>query len=135
MVSKGSFIRIQVRSDGYNKVSMIDESKGIYESGRFVSCFLHRLICMMFLPNPYNLPEVNHIDRNKSNCRVENLEWCTHRDNIIHSFKTRIVPTGNNHWRFGSKAKESTKKIMSEQKLGENHPKFKAIIYNFTQND
>lgn len=45
---------------------------------------IHRLVAMVFLPNPRNLPEVNHKDGDKSNNNVSNLEWCSHKQNNIH---------------------------------------------------
>lgn len=50
---------------------------------------LHRLIAITFLPNPYNYPEINHIDENRLNNRIENLEWCSHLYNC--NFGTRNV--------------------------------------------
>ena len=47
-------------------------------------CFVHRLVGEAFLPNPDNLPEINHIDEDKTNNRVDNLEWKNHRDNLNH---------------------------------------------------
>ena len=49
------------------------------------SHLLHRLIATAFLPNPYNLPEVNHKDGNKANCSLLNLEWETSKGNRKHA--------------------------------------------------
>ena len=51
---------------------------------------VHRLVAKAFIPNPDNLPEINHIDGNKDNNQVSNLEWCTRSHNVKHSFDTGL---------------------------------------------
>lgn len=48
---------------------------------------VHKLVAEAFVPNPFGLSENNHKDGDKTNCNEWNLEWCTHGENVLHSYK------------------------------------------------
>lgn len=50
---------------------------------------IHRLVAENFIPNPHNYTQVNHIDGNKENNHVDNLEWCSNRMNSIHYHQSK----------------------------------------------
>lgn len=60
---------------------------GLQMNGRHYSISNHRLVALAFIPNPNNFPEVNHIDGNKLNNSIENLEWVSSRNNQLHAYK------------------------------------------------
>lgn len=68
-------------------------------TGKSDTILVHRLIAKTFIPNPENLPEVNHIDGNKQNNRVDNLEWCSISYNGKHAFRLGLQQPkkGENH--------------------------------------
>ena len=75
---KGRIMKTGLHYKGYVRLML---SNG---GDREHSYFVHRLVAEAFVPNPGNLPEVNHKDENKANNRADNLEWCTHRANSQH---------------------------------------------------
>lgn len=66
---------------------------------RLSSRLLHRLVAQAFIPNPENKATVNHINGNKTDNRVENLEWMTFVENVKHGWKTGLIK-GVNHGNY-----------------------------------
>ena len=58
---------------------------------------LHRIIADAFIPNPESKPNINHINHDRKDNRIENLEWCTQSENVIHAVKAgRWTQGGHN---------------------------------------
>ena len=73
-VKKEKILTPTINSSGYYHTCL-------RKDGRSVAVYIHRIVAQAFLPNPDNLPLINHKDEDKTNNRVENLEWCSAKYN------------------------------------------------------
>lgn len=79
------------KTTGYHIVSLCKNS--VLKTG-----LLHRIIAEAFIPNPKGKPQVNHIDNNRRNNIVSNLEWVTRSENIQHAVKQNRMMNGERIW-------------------------------------
>lgn len=111
----------------------------LWKNGEHQRYAIHRLVASAFIPNPDNLPVVNHLDGDKANNNVFNLEWCSNFENNLHAYKTGLNKPYNRRGEKnpmygkhqsesakekigaihrGSKLTEETKRKMSEVRKG-----------------
>ena len=75
-----TLLKCQISKSGYLSVTL-------YKNRNYIHYRVHRLVALVFITNPENKPFINHIDFDRKNNRVENLEWCTSRENNAHSIE------------------------------------------------
>lgn len=83
----GRLLKFGTNSHGYYTVNLVKDGR---KSVKIVS--VHRLVAMAFIENPGMVREVNHIDGDKKNNRVDNLEWVDRYENIRHAVRTGLIP-------------------------------------------
>ena len=86
-VSSGKIIEHYVNEYGYHNVYL-------YKDGEKKGKRVNRLVAMAFIPNPLDKPQVNHIDGNKDNNNVWNLEWVTNKENSVHAGRLGLYGNG-----------------------------------------
>lgn len=113
---------------GYLKCSLYKNGKQMYFS-------VHRLVLLTFVPNAEGKPAINHINGNKKDNHVENLEWVTCSENTQHAYRNGLIPKTSERKRessknniriaiasnIGRKASDETRKRMSEARRGKPH--------------
>jgi len=108
------FLKFTYDQQGYQRV-------GLYIGNyKHKTIKVHRLIAETFINNTLNKKDVNHIDGNKSNNNVINLEWCTRSENMKHAFKIGL-----------KKSSDKQKKMLSDlakSQIGEKNPAARKII-------
>lgn len=80
---KEAILKPATNKNGYLQVAL-------QKDGKLKSFKVHRLVAQSFLLNLENKPQVNHKDCNKKNNRVDNLEWCTPKENTTHAIKMGV---------------------------------------------
>tara|TARA_R110000764_G_scaffold238514_2_gene335762 strand:+ start:480 stop:941 length:462 start_codon:yes stop_codon:yes gene_type:complete len=83
---KDVFLKFRDNGKGYNV-------SALYNKGVRKDIKVHRLVAINFIENKYNKPQVNHINGIKSDNNSDNLEWCTNKENTIHSYSLGLQKT------------------------------------------
>ena len=112
---KETILKLSETRDNYFIVGLTQ--KGLQKTKR-----VHRLVAEAFIKNPLNKPEVNHIDGNKHNNNIDNLEWVTTKENTIHAYKHKLRT-----------CESSARLLGAYSKRGKENPKSKKV-YQFNRN-
>ena len=116
---KGQIMNLRENEDGYLVVHLSKDGFNKYY-------FVHRLVAESFIENKQNLEEVNHIDFNRKNNNAKNLEWVSHKNNVLYSIKAKRHYctkdlTGENNPNYGNHIlheRYANNKELSREKLG-----------------
>ena len=100
--------------NGYKVIRLIN-------NGKRKSFFVHRLLALTFIENINNYPCINHIDGNKSNNNLCNLQWCTHKQNMKHAWDNGLYKNNEISIKL---ANQSTSKIIFDT---HENKKYKSI--------
>ena len=101
-INTDTIISKQISKQGYEQV-------GLFPNKIKKTFRIHRLVAYYFIENEFNKPYVNHIDGNKQNNNVENLEWCTAKENDTHARENGL--------KFAGKPLKATNIISNEEKV------------------
>ncbi len=120
---KTKLIKPDIIHTGYLRVTL-------YKDGKTKSHYVHVLVAQAFIPNPEGKRQVNHIDGDKNNNCVSNLEWVTPAENIHHAFETGLRKIGCEHFRAKFTA-EQVREIRRDCVPGDPELGFKSFARKF----
>lgn len=109
--SKNKILSQSISNNGYYRVHLCKNGKAKWYT-------VHKLVAQTFIPNPLHLPEVNHIDENKLNNNVDNLEWCDSKYNTNYGTRNKRI----------SKAQTNNKKSSQPVKCVETNIIYPSIM-------
>ena len=119
--TKEKILKLGKQTTGYLYVCL-------YKNNTHKTHRIHRLVAEAFIANPENKLQVNHIDGNKTNNHVSNLEWVTRKENMKHAYKIGLTRGYKGH-----KHSKLTKDKWSEKRKGSNNPNARKVICITTQ--
>ena len=106
---RNKFMKSQIAKNGYVVITL-----------NKIPNYLHRIIAECFIPNPENKRTVNHIDGNKLNNAIDNLEWMTHSENHLHAYSNLNRKPNINYEHLRSWASKASKIRWSKVALQKN---------------
>lgn len=127
---KSKILKTHLNSSGYPVLRLSNLTNGKREMVR-----LHRLLAKHFIPNPENKPEVNHIDGDKQNFSLSNLEWVTPRENRKHAWDSGLrtrehLPVHYGENKYNSKL--TNNKVIEMRKLRDSGVSYSKIAKLFS---
>jgi len=108
-------------------------SVSLNKSGEFKSPSVHRIVAETFIDNPLLKQEVNHMDGNKYNNHVDNLEWCTRKENDDHARKTGLTNTKGENCSLSKLKEKDVIEIRRLYATGDYYQKDIAEMFGITQ--
>lgn len=120
-IRKEKILKNRLDKDGYCSVSLC-------KNGTIKHCRVHRLVLFTFDPNPKI--SLNHLDGNKQNNKLENLEWCSVLENNLHSIKMGFTKIGEKHY----KAKLTNENVSEIKRLYQQNITITKIAKQFNVN-
>lgn len=119
----GKLLKPSITKKGYLRLPF-------YTSDKVKAFYIHRLVANAFIPNPENKPQVNHINCDKKDNRVENIEWVTDEENRTHKLENNLNVTSQGTKHVLSKIDE---KIAKDIFLSEETDKTLSKKYNISK--